>query len=274
MLHELKKTGRVLRSEGAREVTRKTAGYLKKLLIDYPKCRMRMRTLSSTLTLPETIDYVFHGTGKLLLPAQVESEVRRFFTMIETLQPKVVLEIGTGAGGMLLLFTRIAAADATIVTIDLRGGEYGGGYAAWRAPLYQSFARPDQSIRLVRADSHAPATVDRVRELLGGRAVDILFIDGDHSYQGVKTDLENYRPLLAADGLTAFHDIVEADPRMGLEVSKLWRELKPRFDTLEIVESWDQGGFGIGALRNPGRGPDLDGFAAATATDRSSSRAS
>lgn len=34
----------------------------------------------------------------------------------------------------------------------------------------------------------------------------LIFIDGDHSYEGVKSDIEIYRPLLAKNGYMMFHD--------------------------------------------------------------------
>jgi hypothetical protein len=44
-------------------------------------------------------------------------------------------------------------------------------------------------------------------EVLDGRAVDVLFVDGDHSYEGVRADLLGYAPKVAADGIVALHDI-------------------------------------------------------------------
>jgi hypothetical protein len=34
----------------------------------------------------------------------------------------------------------------------------------------------------------------------------LLFIDGDHRYEGVRRDFEMYSPLVGAGGLIAFHD--------------------------------------------------------------------
>jgi predicted O-methyltransferase YrrM len=38
--------------------------------------------------------------------------------------------------------------------------------------------------------------------------VDFLFIDADHSYEGVKKDFEMYSPLVRKGGIIAFHDII------------------------------------------------------------------
>ncbi len=41
--------------------------------------------------------------------------------------------------------------------------------------------------------------------------VDLLFIDGDHSYEGVRTDWRTYAPLLAPGATIVFHDYGWAD---------------------------------------------------------------
>ena len=38
------------------------------------------------------------------------------------------------------------------------------------------------------------------------RPIDLLFIDGDHTYEGVKTDFECFKPWLAGKALVVFHD--------------------------------------------------------------------
>ena len=42
-------------------------------------------------------------------------------------------------------------------------------------------------------------------------SVDFIFIDGDHSYEGVKNDYEKYKQFLASDGHIGFHDIISSD---------------------------------------------------------------
>ncbi len=121
-------------------------------------------------------------------------------------------------------------------------------YPVWREELYRSFARERQQIEIVRADSHAPATLEKVRHLLGDRKLDLLFIDGDHSYNGVKKDFEMYSTLVAPDGVIGFHDIVDGPETYVGGVPKFWRELKASRPHIEIVNDWKQGGWGIGLL--------------------------
>src|SRR5215210_7598791 len=88
-----------------------------------------------------------------------------------------------------------------------RRAKFGGGYPACRAQLYGSFATGSQQVHLLRANSHSAGTAGQLQKLLGGRTIDFLFIDGDHTYAGVKQDFELYGRLLSKDGLVALHDI-------------------------------------------------------------------
>jgi len=167
---------------------------------------------------------------------------------VAELRPKVILEIGTARGGTLFLFTRIADPEAVIISIDLPGGPFGGGYPSWRIPLYKSFSKGEQKIYLIRKDSHDPQTLRKIKRILGGKKIDLLFIDGDHTYKGVKMDFETYSPLVRKGGIIAFHDICPHPPETRCEVSRFWDEIKHKYSHIEIVEDWSQGWAGIGVL--------------------------
>jgi hypothetical protein len=79
--------------------------------------------------------------------------------------------------------------------------------------------------------------------------LDFLFIDGDHSYEGVKKDFNMYGPLVKDGGIIAFHDITPYPFNLSIGVSKFWQEIKPQCNHREIVKNWCQGGFGIGVVR-------------------------
>jgi len=57
--------------------------------------------------------------------------------------------------------------------------------------------------------SQAPEVVARARELTAARGIDVLFIDGDHSAEGVVADFENYAPLVRPGGVIIFDDYEE-----------------------------------------------------------------
>ena len=88
----------------------------------------------------------------------------------------------------------------------------------------------------------------KTRILLKDEKVDFLFIDGDHTYQGVKQDFQMYSPLVKKGGIVAVHDIVTHDPASGCEVDRFWNEIKPTYQHIEIIEKQDQKWAGIGVL--------------------------
>jgi predicted O-methyltransferase YrrM len=181
-------------------------------------------------------------------PRQVRGEMLALLRRLAETAPRTILELGTYHGGTIFLFTRVAAQNATLVTVDMDAGDYGGGYPRTWAPLLRSFARDKQNIRLVRGDSHAVSTFARVESLLK-EPIDFLFIDGDHTYEGVRNDFEMYEPLVRAGGLIALHDIVEGTADLVGGVPSFWSEVRSRFDAEEIVADRSQGGYGIGLLR-------------------------
>lgn len=203
----------------------------------------------------------FESGGVAIVPYQVKSELLALLELLQERPPRTVVEIGTHRGGTLFLFARVAAPDACLVTVDLWGGPFGGGYARERARLYRSFRRDRQRVELVRGDSHQTDTRDRIATLLRGREIDFLFIDGDHSYEGVKCDLELYGPLVSNDGVIAFHDIVPGPPEATGGVPRLWEELKRSSPVRELVADWQQEIAGIGVVR---RG-DIDRMSDGTA---------
>ena len=135
------------------------------------------------------VDYSLNN--KTLETAQVPSEFHRFASIIAELKPKSVLEIGTNKGGSLCVLARLASSDATIISLDLPGGDFGGGYKDYHIPIFKSFIRSTQKLHLLRGDSHSEKMKNAANEVIGAKKLDLLFIDGDHTYQGVKQDFEN-----------------------------------------------------------------------------------
>jgi predicted O-methyltransferase YrrM len=184
-------------------------------------------------------------------PMQIRAEFERLLHLVAELAPARILEIGSARGGTLFLWTRIATEDAIVISVDQPEGAFGGSYTRAVLPVYRAFVRARQKIALIRGDSHEPAILRRVEAEAGGQ-LDVLFIDGDHTYEGVQRDFEMYSPLIRNGGVIAFHDIATGPLEAVGGVPRFWRELKTRYsDVEEIVESWEQGGYGIGLLRTP-----------------------
>lgn len=175
-------------------------------------------------------------------------EIRELFRRVRRARPRRVLEIGTAHGGTLYLWTRASAPDAQLISVDLPPWEPDDPWESEKVRQFQSFARPRQTIELIRADSHHAGSLDAVRTALGSERLDFLFIDGDHSYEGVRRDVADYGAFLRPGGLMALHDIRPHSKGWGGEVPRLWRELRASHRTEEIVANREQDGFGIGLV--------------------------
>jgi predicted O-methyltransferase YrrM len=181
-------------------------------------------------------------------PLQVAEELVELAGIVRDLHPKRVLEIGTARGGTLFLWACLARRNAAIVTVDLPDGRFGGGYPWWKTRFYEQFAVDGGSIHLVRGDSHEDATLVAVQAALGHQELDYLFIDGDHTYEGVQADYERYAGLVRKGGILALHDIAHHRPESPCEVDKFWAEIKNKHRHREIVSNPNQGWAGIGVL--------------------------
>ena len=200
----------------------------------------------------QAVTEILNGkTGKGVRPMQVPSELTRLIELVQSKSPKTVLEIGTARGGTLLLLCRFAAPDATIISIDLPYARNGGGYPRWKEKIYRSFAGKEQTLHLLRANSHLPETREQVDAILQGRTIDFMLIDADHSYEGVKTDYEMYSALASEGGIVALHDVLVNTTDPSIDVNRFWKELEANdaLSTETIYGALDQGHSGIGVVR-------------------------
>jgi predicted O-methyltransferase YrrM len=185
---------------------------------------------------------------------QVKSEITRLCELVAKCKPRVILEIGTANGGSLFLFTKLAAKDAIIISVDLPAGKFGGGYPLYRADFYKTFCKPGQQMYLLRGNSHDKNTFERVKEILGGRKIDFLFIDGDHTYEGVKHDFEQYSELVADDAIIALHDVARHTNESECKVDEFWSKISSKYNNpLEFIENQQQQWAGIGVLHQNNR---------------------
>jgi predicted O-methyltransferase YrrM len=178
---------------------------------------------------------------------QHEQEIGPFAMWLESRKPHNVLEIGTLKGGTAALWHGIAT--GSVVSIDLPDGRFGGkdhGYGEQQArnrneELRRRFPRFTSAL----GDSHSPVMFEEVCRFFHPQMVDFLFIDGDHTYEGVKQDFMMYRTLVRKGGIIAFHDINDTPLHRvaGCRVDQLWNELPQHKAEFNIHADW--GGIGV-----------------------------
>jgi len=261
MIKKVKKAFKVLKEQGLgaflfktyQFLFFKTENFFRKLAEFYVQKRSKkaielIKNFNSK-TPEETFDFAWKLYFGLIRPVQDRREFCDLLKIFLELKPKYILEIGTANGGSLFCFCKLAPDDAIILSIDLPEGPFGGGYPEWKIPIYQAFKKENQKLYLLRKDSHQKETLDEVLKILNGNELDFLFIDGDHSYEGVKKDFEMYGPLVRKGGIIAFHDIVISNDK-SIEVPKFWYEIKKNYNYKEIIAPHRRiyGGGGIGYI--------------------------
>jgi predicted O-methyltransferase YrrM len=180
---------------------------------------------------------------------QKASEIIQLLTLIQQMPAQYVCEIGTSKAGTLFLLLQASAPNATVVSMDLAIP------LKFRLPMHVA-KQSHQHLHLFTGDSHSAKMVERLQKKLKGHTLDVLFIDGDHSYAGVKADFEQYAPLVRKGGIVALHDIVpDYAQTKGIttyadsgEVPHFWQEIKTQYRYTELIEASSQDGYGIGVL--------------------------
>ena len=127
-------------------------------------------------------------------------ELAAFLKVVRRLRPRVVLEIGLEQGGSMWAWSRVAHPEARLIGID-------AGFPSQTQSFLSHHMGPQQQLTLVEGRSQSEKVINRIKGELDGRPLDFLFIDGDHSYNGVAADFENYAPMVRKGGLIGFHDI-------------------------------------------------------------------
>jgi len=199
MFQELKTSFELLRKEEFSKFVRVNLEYIWKhyLFIPIlPYTIYKIKRFDIDNDLNKLVNFTYTFFYGLIKPLQVRYELLELIKYIKKEKPKYILEIGTSLGGTLFLFCHVASKDAVIISIDLPLGKFGGGYSLARVPLYKSFKSKHQQINLIRGNSHKKEILEEVKAMLNGKKIDFLFIDGDHTYEGVKKDFEMYSILV------------------------------------------------------------------------------
>lgn len=210
------------------------------------------------------IDTILDEAFDLYMP-QIRSEIKDLAEFVQreyySVYPYNILEIGTKFGGTFHIWCSINKTGLNI-SIDMDdGGLHGGIGDEEMNKRDQWFQERFQNCHFIRGNSHSDSIKHslflRLMKLLGKEddtskwfeCIDFLFIDGDHTYEGVKKDFEMYSPFVKKGGLIAFHDIVISDHHHSREVyvGEFWNEIKHGYKYTEFVDG-EQNWGGIGVL--------------------------
>lgn len=164
------------------------------------------------------------------------------YDLISNTKPKKVVELGTHYGTSLWSFSQAVKdfyLDTEIYAVDTwKGEKHSGFYGEEVFEKVNDIKNKyyfNLKINLIRK------TFDEAVKNFDDNSIDILHIDGLHTYEAVKSDFEMWLPKITENGIIIFHDIVVNRDDFG--VYKLWKELKEKYKTLEFRHS-----YGLGVL--------------------------
>lgn len=155
----------------------------------------------------------------------------------------VIMEIGTYYGATLACFITMqmesGCEDPIIISVDNASYPVKRNENVYKTTIINSLKNIGCSVdnlHLMVADSHTKECEDTVVGILNGRKIDFLFIDGDHSYEGVKKDFEIFSKYVAVGGIIAFHDVYALfNDNKNVGVRNFWNEIKNNYKRDEFT---------------------------------------
>lgn len=112
---------------------------------------------------------------------------------------QVYLEVGVDKGKSLSVARMVAKDGVDVVGVDLRD------------------------------DPKVPGTYfihDDSRIAIYSKPINVIFIDGDHTYEGCKADIDNWYPQMAPKGVILFHDCDASSPGVEKAVAEFAKDKK------------------------------------------------
>lgn len=162
-----------------------------------------------------------------------------YFNLACMMKPERVVVIGSYRGFAPVCFTQALAAHGKGVCYFIDPGKMDD---YWH--FEDTFERLNEKFDLDGRLKHIPMTTQEVMDQrIISPGVDILYIDGDHSYQGVKYDFDHFFPLLRREGFALLHDAAATGKGLTrMEVGQfIEQELRGRDDLEIILLPFDQG---------------------------------
>lgn len=172
---------------------------------------------------------------------QKVNELAEFIDYVRKLRPlRNILEIGGMYGGTMVVWNKIARRPRKLICVDKFVLE---GRLEHATKVKFNF---------VNLDSHTHEAVIAVEDILKGQKLDLLFIDGDHSYQGVKQDFELFSRLVRPKGIIAIHDVsVPHWNTLEHNVIPFWDEIRSEYEHFVVYDAESQADWGgIGVIIN------------------------
>jgi hypothetical protein len=193
-----------------------------------------------------------HDTGVLATPHWVVGETPAWlghvpfaFWVVSATEPRVIVELGCHYGNSYFAFAqsvRACGLGTSMFAIDTWvGDDHSGIYGSevfdavhgYNEKTYPTFSQ------LIRS------TFDDACDHFEDGSIDLLHIDGHHTYEAVRQDFESWLPKMSERGIVLFHDIAVRE--RGFGVHRLWNELTDRYESFGFEHSHGLGVVAVGS---------------------------
>ena len=179
---------------------------------------------SSTNTLLAALTYAGAHINKDLQGKAWVGHTPFAYWLVAALKPKTLVELGTHGGGSYFSFCQSVIdnkLDTKTYAIDTWMGEKQAGFYS------ESLFKKVMDFNIEHFDNFSTLmkmTFDEALNEFDDNSVDLLHIDGFHSYEAVSNDFRTWYPKLSKEAIVLFHDTHEIKPGFG--VHQFWDELK------------------------------------------------
>lgn len=194
-----------------------------------------------TLYVPPSLSHV---PEKMVFSTWVD-HIAFGYDLVAALRPRVLVELGSHYGMSFFTFCQSIKdhhVDGLAYAVDTwEGDDHTGPYgedvfSGVQAHLREHYRGFSYQLRMTFAEA---------RTQFRDESIDLVHIDGFHSYEAVRTDFDTWYPAVRPGGIVLFHDIrARLD---GFGVWRFWDELEADHETFAFNH-----GFGLGVLRRPG----------------------
>lgn len=203
-------------------------------------CRMQTSaSLESILLRPS----IFSQPMRMVWPPSWVAHVPFAFWLVDVLKPRVLVELGTHTGNSYAAFAQAVQMldlSTACYAVDTWKGDHQAGFydelvfEEWRAFHDAHFAAFSRLIR---------STFDEALSNFADRSIDILHIDGLHTYDAVRHDFDTWLRKVSPRGVILLHDVNVREGDFG--VWRLWDEIRHRYPTFTFLHAH---GLGVAAV--------------------------